>query len=187
MSGKILAAAYDGVYELKFTGDVRLTISGAIDGFLERMFSDADFKSVLVDLSEIDAIDSTSLGLLAKLSIEAGRRFDYVPTLVSTRPDVTRILLTMGFEDVFHIIDSPLSETAQLTELPRLADTKEDVLRSQVIDAHRTLMSMNARNEDTFKDLMAVLEADAQEALSGEGRTPRAPQAEGSPPRAASL
>ncbi|MCY4344204.1 MAG: STAS domain-containing protein [Gammaproteobacteria bacterium] len=163
MPGKILAAAYDGVYELKFTGDVRLTVSGAIDGFLERMFSDAEFKSVLVDLSEIDAIDSTSLGLLAKLSIEAGRRFDYVPTLVSTRPDVTRILLTMGFEDVFHIIDSPLSETAQLTELPRLANTREDVLRSQVIDAHRTLMSMNARNEDTFRDLMAALEDDLED------------------------
>ena len=161
MPGRIMAAAYDGVYELKFVGDVRLTMSTAIDSFIESMFSDAAFKSVLLDLSELEGMDSTSLGLLAKLSIEAKRCFDYVPTLVSTRPDVTRILHTMGFDDVFRIIDSPLQESAQLRDLPRVANTGEDELRSRVIDAHRALISMNARNRDTFTDLVATLEAEA--------------------------
>ena len=173
MSGQILVAAYDGVYELKFVGDVRLTVSSTIDGFVAHMFNDEGFKSVLIDLSEVEAIDSTSLGLLAKLSIEAKRRFDYAPTLVSTQPDITRILLTMGFDDVFHIIDTPLQESAQLTELPRVANTREEELRNRVIDAHRALVSMNARNHDTFKDLVAALEAEADEA--------------GAPPQAASL
>lgn len=173
MSGQIMGAAYDGVYELKFVGDVRLTVSNAIDGFVARMFNDADFKSVLIDLSETDTIDSTSLGLLAKLSIEAKKRFNYAPTLVSTRPDVTRILVTMGFDDVFRIIDAPLRESAQLTELPRVPNIGEDELRRRVIDAHRALISMDARNHDTFKDLVAALEAEAEE--------PKAPR------RAASL
>lgn len=163
MSGQILAAAYDGVYELKFVGDVRLTVSGAINGFVERMFNDESFTSVLIDLSEVEAIDSTSLGLLAKLSIEAKRRFDYAPTLVSTQADITRILLTMGFDDVFNIIDTPLEESAQLTELPRVPNTGEDELRNRVIDAHRTLISMNAHNHETFRDLVATLEAEADE------------------------
>ena len=162
MSGQIMVAALDGVYELKFIGDVRLTVSNAIDGFVKRMFNDQGFKSVLIDLSAIDAIDSTSLGLLAKLSIEAKKRFNYAPTLVSTRPDVTRILVTMGFDEVFHIIDAPLQESAQLTELPRVPNTCEDELRNQVIDAHRALISMNASNQNTFKDLVAALEAEAE-------------------------
>lgn len=164
MSGRIMAAAYDGVYELKFVGDVRLNMNTAIDSFIESMFSDAAFKSVLLDLSELQGIDSTSLGLLAKLSIEAKRCFDYVPTLVSTRPDITRILHTMGFDEIFRIIDSPLRESAQLRDLPRVANTGEDELRSRVIDAHRTLISMNARNRDTFTDLVAALEEEDEQA-----------------------
>ncbi len=157
-----MVAAYDGVYEMKFIGDVRLTMSSTMDSFIERMFSDAEFKSVLADLSEVETIDSTSLGLLAKLSIEAERRFGYVPTLVSTRADVNRVLYTMGFEDAFNIIHSPLQESVQLTELPRVVDTEgEDELRNRVLEAHRTLVLMNARNDDTFKDLVVSLEAEA--------------------------
>lgn len=161
MSGKVLAAAYDGLYELKFVGDVRLALSAALDGYIKGMFADPQFKSVLVDLSEADGIDSTSLGVLAKLSVQASDRFSYQPTLVSTRADITRILNTMGFDDLFNIIDSPLERTSQLAELPCLPLAGEDELRGQVIDAHRTLMSMNARNRETFKDLVAALEADA--------------------------
>ena len=60
------------------------------------------FKSVVVDLSHTESIDSTSLGLLAKLSIQADRRFGYRPILVSTQADITRILCSMGLDDVFN-------------------------------------------------------------------------------------
>lgn len=163
MSGQIMGAAYDGVYELKFVGDIRLTFSHAIDGFVAQMFNDAGFKSVFIDLSETDAIDSTSLGLLAKLSIEAKKRFNYAPTLVSTHSDVTRILDTMGFDDVFHIINAPLRESTQLRELPRVPNIGKDELRRRVIDAHRTLSSMNPHNCETFKDLLADLEAEEEQ------------------------
>ena len=162
MPGKVLAAAYDGLYELKFVGDVRLALSVALDDYTQGMFADPQFKSVLVDLSEADGIDSTSLGMLAKLSMQASERFSYLPTLVSTRPDITRILSTMGFDDLFNILESPLERTSQLAELPRLPLAREDELRGQVIDAHRALMSMNARNRETFKDLVADLEAEAE-------------------------
>lgn len=162
MSGRMLAAAYDGVYELKFVGDVRLTLGATVNGYLERMFRDPGFKAVLVDLSEADSIDSTSLGVLAKLSIRAAERFSFMPTLVSTRPDITRILITMGFDEAFNIIDTPLERTAQLIELPRLPSAGEEELCGQVIDAHRTLMSMNARNRGIFKDLVATLETESR-------------------------
>ena len=173
MSGRMLAADYEGVYELKLVGDVRLTLGATVNDYLDRMFRDPGFKAVLVDLSEADSIDSTSLGVLAKLSIRAAERFSYVPTLVSTRPDITRILTTMGFDEAFNIIETPLERTAQLIELPRLASAGEDELRGQVIDAHRTLMSMNARNREIFTDLVATLEAE--------------PRMTGAPPPAVSL
>ena len=105
MAGRILVAEHDGVYMIKFEDDVRLTLCATVDDYLDSMFADDNFRGVVVDLNDTSGIDSTSLGLLAKLSIQAEKRFGFVPTLVCTNPDITRILLSMGFDDVFDIID----------------------------------------------------------------------------------
>ena len=146
------------MYLMKFVGDVRVTLCAAVDDFLSEMYRDGNFKSVVVDLTRTDGIDSTSLGVLAKLSIAARDRFGFSPTLVSTNYDITRLLFTMGFEDVFHIVEQPLEDEEQLGELPHAEATPED-LRRRVIDAHKALMGLNDSNAATFRDLVATLEA----------------------------
>lgn len=158
MSGRILVADSDGMYLMKFVGDVRVNLCAAVDDFLADMYRDKDFKSVVVDLSRTDGIDSTSLGVLAKLSIAAREQFGFKPTLVSTNYDITRILRTMGFDDIFHIVEQPLREEEQLGELPQADSTPED-LRRRVLEAHRVLMEMNESNAAAFRDLVATLEA----------------------------
>ena len=160
MAGRILVASHDGVYVIVFEGDVRLTLCTTVDDYLEKMFQDAEFRSVIVDLSSTENIDSTSLGLLAKLSIQADKRFSFRPTLISTRRDITRVLLSMGFDEVFDLVEEPLEHEEQLAELPQRASSDDDV-RQRVLEAHRTLMSMNEANQETFHDLVAALEADA--------------------------
>lgn len=155
--GRILVGDHDGIYVLKFLGDVRVTLCATVDAFLRSLLGRDDFRSVLVDLTDTEGIDSTSLGLLAKLSIETQRRFDLVPTLVSTNPDITRVLRTMGFDDIFHIIEEPLSDAGQLGELPTL-ETDEDDVRQRVLDAHRVLMNLNDENRESFRDLVSALE-----------------------------
>lgn len=159
MPGRILVGSHDGVYILLFEGDVRLTLCTAVDGYLEKMFKDKSFKSVVVNLSRTQSIDSTSLGLLAKLSIQADKLFNYRPTLVSTQVDVTRILLSMGFDDVFNIVEQPLEHKEQLGELPMIKSSREDV-RQRVLEAHKTLMAMNETNRDAFHDLVVTLESE---------------------------
>lgn len=163
MRGRILVGDHEGVYVLLFQGDVRLTLCTAVDSFLDRMFDDADFRSVVVDLGDTESIDSTSLGLLAKLSIHATRRLGYRPTLVSTRGDITRILVTMGLDDVFNVVEEDLVDRDQLEELSCCAASEEEV-RSRVLEAHRILMGMNESNREAFQDLVTTLEEDC---LSG--------------------
>jgi anti-anti-sigma factor len=159
LRGRIMVGDHDGVYVMLFQGDVRLTLCTAIDAFLDRMFQDTRFKSVVVDLGETETIDSTSLGLLAKLSIQADKRFSYRPMLVSTRPDITRVLVTMGLDDVFTMVDKPLEHNHQLGELP-CGCASEDEVRQRVLEAHRVLMAMNDNNWAAFHDLVTTLEAD---------------------------
>ncbi len=155
--GRILVAVHEGVYLLKLVGDVRVSLCTAVDGFLDNMFRDPNFKSVLVDLTGTQAIDSTSLGILAKLSIHASKRTGCVPTLVSDNPDITRILHTMGFEDVFNLVAEVPEDPGQLAELAPCMASEEDV-RRRVIEAHKYLMSLSESNRETFRDLVETLE-----------------------------
>ena len=98
MSGRIKVGDHDGVYVLRFEGDVRVTLSGSFDHYMERMLDDGQLEMVLVDLTDAIAIDSTSLGVLAKLSIQIQKKRNRLPTLVCHAPDILRVLHNMGFK-----------------------------------------------------------------------------------------
>ncbi|PXF30834.1 anti-anti-sigma factor [Pokkaliibacter plantistimulans] len=157
-SGKILVAKQNGAYILKFQGDVRLTLCASLDHFLESMFSDPDFKTVLIDLTETEGIDSTSLGLLAKVSVKMQQQFHLLPTIISINEDITRILLSMGFDKVFILIrEYGLNSAPLLKEVPEILGSEEDV-KNTVLNAHKTLMDLNEQNRATFSELVSSLE-----------------------------
>lgn len=157
-SGKIQFAENEGTYVLKFLGEVRLTLCSSLESFLDNMFNDPDFSSVIIDLSETTTIDSTSLGLLAKLSIQAKKRFSLVPIIISTQSDVTRILLSMGFDSVFVIVRE-FDRLVKLTmnDLP-CEGSSEPATQERVLNAHKVLMSLNEGNRKAFCDLVEQLE-----------------------------
>ncbi len=156
--GKILIAQQSGAFVIKLTGDVRLTFCSALDEFFERMFATPHFVSVIVDLCEAENIDSTTLGQLAKLAITAKRTYNFVPVVLSTNPNITRILRSMGFDRVFDIRQQRPDSEAKLAELPAVAGN-EGAVREKVLDAHRVLMGMNENNRAQFKELVCALES----------------------------
>lgn len=165
---KILQAECSGVYVLKLVGEVRLNFCSTIDSAIEAMTSDPDFASIVVDLSETTLIDSTTLGLLARLAIQAKQKSHFLPSIVSTNPDITRVIETMGFENVYLILREPVESNQHLTELSP-QDITEEELRTNVLNAHKVLMNLNEHNHEQFKDLVATLEGDLEEHASVAG------------------
>lgn len=157
-SGKMLVADHQGTYVVKLVGDVRLTLCNTIDDYLDFMFTREDFQSVIIDVSDVDGIDSTSLGLLAKFAIQAKKRLYNKPTIISPNINITRLLESMGFHKVFHICDKLVSDAAGLRELA-LKPGDEECVRCKVLEAHRCLMDMSESNKDKFSDLVTALEA----------------------------
>jgi anti-anti-sigma factor len=159
LSGKILYAVHDGTYVIKLIGDVRMPMCASLDGFLDKMFSDAALTSVLVDLTETTGIDSTALGLIAKIAVFLRERFDRKPVLMSTNPDVNRVLNSMGFDSVFIILEYIPDNAALFDELPDQASSQQELTR-KVIEAHRVLMGLNEQNQETFRSLVDALESE---------------------------
>ncbi|MFL1453727.1 STAS domain-containing protein [Marinobacter sp. DUT-3] len=156
---KILQAENQGIYLLKFIGEIRLNLCSTLDNLVESITQDPDFKTVVIDLTECEIIDSTTLGLLAKIAMAAQKRSHFLPTLVSTNPDITRIITSMGFDKIFIIVREPASRIEQLEEIPVLRASEQQV-RDKVLDAHRVLMGLNSRNREEFKNLVRALECE---------------------------
>ena len=155
--GRISAASNDGAHVLKLEGDVRLTMCTALDQYFQSMFAEPGFVSVWVDVTEADGLDSTTLGMLAQLAIQTRERFDFRPAIFSTNPSIDRLLDTMGFDQLFERRNECCNTDAKIEEIPAVA-REEGEVKQQVLEAHRTLMSMNDDNADAFKDLVNTLE-----------------------------
>lgn len=159
-TGRIQYAESDGTVILKFLGDVRLTLCAALDAYIEKVVSALHFNAIVIDLTETQNIDSTSLGLLAKLSILSSERVGLLPTLVSNQSDMIRLLQSMGFEQIFNIVADSTPTEAELQDLPAQM-LSEELVRARVLEAHRLLMDLNDHNRNAFTDLVSSLESDA--------------------------
>ncbi len=160
--GSIKIAEHNGVYATKMEGDVRLTLCLAFDSFIENMLCRPGFCQVVFDLTIAQAIDSTTLGLMAKTSINASSHGCDLPVVVSTNASITRLLVSMGFEDIFHFEDEfhRVDGVEEGASLPSNGSASEYQIRDKVLEAHRLLMEMNETNRDTFQELVDSLQDD---------------------------
>lgn len=157
-AGKLLAAKSKNTYLLKLVGDVRLTLCCTLDELFAQVFSDAEIETIVIDLTQADNLDSTTLGLLAKIAVKASVAHLNQPSIISSNTDITLLLESMGFRQYFLIMDHPVTTNAALREIPQLAGSEAHI-RDQVLEAHRTLMTMNDHNKEAFKSVVQVLEA----------------------------
>jgi anti-anti-sigma factor len=155
--GQILVADHQGVYIIKLVGDVRLNFCISFDQFIDAMLTDPMLASVLFDLAEAEAVDSTTLGLMAKISLLSQEKRNIMPVILATNSSIKRILHSMGFADIFSIVDQ-LDSTLTPSRLLCCDDQNAPAIKQRVIEAHKILMSLNEQNADTFKNLVKMLE-----------------------------
>jgi len=89
-------------------------------------------------------------------------RLERQPVILSTNPDVNRILASMGFDRVFLILEKAPAVDEALDELPFTEPSQQELTRN-VIEAHRVLMSLNEKNRATFHDLVDMLECEERD------------------------
>lgn len=156
-SGTILAAQVDNIPILKFVGDVRVLMSSTLDAYFADLYKNDSLEGMLIDLTETKGIDSTALGLIAKMAIQLRNRFNVVPTIISTNPDITKIIKGMSFGLITNIVDECLNEETKFGELKQITEPQA-VIKQKVIEAHRTLMTLSEENKLEFQDLVNALQ-----------------------------
>lgn len=161
--GNVYYARHDGIVVLKFAGNIRYTMGSVarLGELLDRLFADAEVSDFLVDLSEAENIDSTNLGLLAKIARFMMEHHGRKATLLSSNPDICSVLEAVGFDQVFTILHDAAAPDPALA--PVAGEAGEDADLSRVmLEAHRELAALNEKNRATFKSVIELLEAEVK-------------------------
>ncbi|MDD5596689.1 MAG: STAS domain-containing protein [Victivallaceae bacterium] len=158
--GKILYSQDDQLYFIKMSGNLRFTLGREFDNLLNMIFCDPEVQDVMIDLREAEYLDSTILGLLAKIANFMIKKFQKKALILSVNENINYLLENIGLSDVFTLIkngDTPES-------LKKLPETDRNGWKEAltILDAHRQLVNMNEKNRAAFKDVVELLEKETR-------------------------
>jgi anti-anti-sigma factor len=158
--GRVFHACTGERHVLRYTGRADYVIAPAIERFAERLFEGNGPTGLVFDLRAASMLDSTNLGLLARLASrvdQAGGR----STIVSTNDDVTDVLRSMGLAAMFQIAsdDPVLHEVNGGEEIP-LEPTGQRELMQTMLEAHRVLARIDENDSAGFRAVVEGLESE---------------------------
>jgi anti-anti-sigma factor len=156
--GRILVSDDEGHYLLKFSGDVRVTLCGSLNRHMDMIFGSQLVTQVVVDMLEAECLDSTTLGLMAKLGLYCRKEYGINMQVFCQNPSILRTLDCMGFEEIFDICQEIPDISSDLQDIGAVV-TPVDETREQVLEAHKLLMQLNPDNCKEFTDLITALES----------------------------
>jgi anti-anti-sigma factor len=167
--GRVTYSDTDGVHVLHYSGRVDYTMAPAIDRFVDSLLSAAaspggapgGFRPFVFDMTEARLIDSTNLGLVARIAHRvqgAGRC-----TIVSDTEDIDDVLESMGFQAIFDLVRHHPAVHGGIAESAITGEecSQGELLRT-MLEAHRTLASLNEKDRAEFKDVVTMLEAESR-------------------------
>ena len=156
-TGHVEYASLDGTHIFKLIGEVRAHSCISLDKLLGKIEQQQNVVGAIVDLTQTTFIDSTVLGVLAKLGLKLKQVHKIQAVMLSTNADISTLANSMGLGQVFVILDycgDPNVCTLELTE----EQVTHSAMLTTVLEAHKTLMRLNKNNQNMFEPLVKQLQ-----------------------------
>ncbi len=157
MDGAIYAASIDGIEYIKFTGTVRYSHCSGLESHINQLFADKQCTQVVVDLEQAEVLDSTALGLLAKVAIEMKKYCETRPVIFMVEGELHRIINRVCFDQVFDVVFDRKPLRSDDLEALNTAPSDEESVLKRVIGAHRSLAELSESNESLYRDITGAL------------------------------
>lgn len=156
--GRVFYGSEGGVHVLRFTGRVGFNLGPALERFITDLFERDRPRHLVLDLTGTEHMDSTILGVLARLAVRMTSEGRDRPVVVTREGEVREILNYLGFDDILEMTDNP-AETCRSDVQLLLAETSNPaIMKRTALDAHRMLMELQEENRGLFDQLVELLE-----------------------------
>lgn len=152
---------------LRFEGPIRYLLAPSLNRFIDRLFAGPAPGAVCLDLRAATAIDSTGIGLLAKVANGMQGAGRARPVVVSTNPEISELLVNLCLDEVCILAASAADAPEPVVgePIPYTTPSEQELART-VLDAHRRLSAISEENREAFR---SVIEAFAQEVHQANG------------------
>jgi anti-anti-sigma factor len=148
----------DGVCVFALRGAIRYPQARALRRFVDEVVLPADCDTVFLDLSSVEAIDSTGMGLLARIGRATLERHGRRAVLVRPSREVLPGLLAASFDVLFHLTEElPFDPQLELHDVPLAAEAGPS-LALVMRDAHQALAELAEKNRAAFAEVLTALE-----------------------------
>jgi anti-anti-sigma factor len=154
--GHVLYARQGDTWVLRFEGDIRYTMAHAVDAFLDELFAHENPGRVCADLNATTAIDSTGIGVLAKIANGLRRAGHALPIIFSSNPDIVETLKNVCLDEVCTIVAGAPEAVAD-NEIPATTPSERELART-IVAAHCELCDMCEQNRTTFQSVVDAFE-----------------------------
>jgi anti-anti-sigma regulatory factor len=160
--GRVTYAYEAGWNVLRYFGRVDYTMAPAIERFVDALGHDVPHP-FLFDLSGARLLDSTNLGLMARV-VERSRTDGASRSAILSPPDdIDDVIRSMGFEHIADITSvTPFATPAEAAEQEVVTDeaaSQGEMLRT-MLEAHRALTGLDDQHCAQWRDVVTMLEAE---------------------------
>jgi len=145
---------------LELAGELRYQQAPALRSFVDQVLLADGADTVILDLRRLACVDSTGLGLLARVGRATLERHARRAVILRPPQEVALCLRAAAFEVLFLVLDEPpFDAEVALAEVPLAAGAEAPLLGGVVLDAHRDLAELSDGNKAAYADVIATLDA----------------------------
>ena len=167
--GHVTHAERNGVHVLRYFGEVHFMLAPGIQRFVDHLIDDGSISGLVFDLTCAQSLDSTNLGLMARVNERLLGAGAANSVIISGNEDIDVVLRSMGFDQTFDMVPSVQPEVGApsvavapdvgaepiKTDAPSASD-----LRQTMLDAHRALVRLSDAGRLEFQLVVQCLERD---------------------------
>ena len=159
-NGHVTHAQREGFHVLRYFGRVDYMLATSINRFADRILEKGRVGGLIFDLTEAENLDSTNLGLLARIAERVRSAGGGRSVIVSTSDNINCVLRSMSFDQIFEIVTDPTDFSAVGDDPIEAEPQSQEELLNTMLDAHRKLVTLSESDRLQFQDVVACLESE---------------------------
>lgn len=158
--GHVTHAQDRGIHVLRYFGRVNFMLAPGIQRLVDRLIEDGGVSGLVFDLTQADSLDSTNLGLMARVNerlLDVGAANSVI---LSSQGDIDVVLRSMGFDQTFDVLTTGGEAVTAPDEEIQTESPSAAELRQTMLAAHQALMRLSEAGRLEFEPVVACLERD---------------------------
>ncbi|HET9933119.1 MAG TPA: STAS domain-containing protein [Polyangiaceae bacterium] len=160
--GHVTHAQKGSVHVLRYFGTVNFLLAPGIQNFVDHLIEDGSVSGLVFDLSGASSLDSTNLGLMARVNERLVSKGAANSVIISGNEDIDAVLRSMGFDQTFELLSGDADDGAPNVEPIQTPAPSSVELKRTMLDAHQALIRMSEAHRKEFEAVVACLERDPE-------------------------